>query len=81
MNRFSSDVDVLDLRIPAQMSDALFCLANTAAVLVTISCSTPEIIAFFIPIIVAGGFLQVRTIVLNKGPANILPNVFFSKYF
>ncbi len=80
MNRFSSDVDVLDLRIPAQMSDALFCLANTAAVLVTISCSTPEIIAFFIPIIVAGGFLQVRTI-RNKGQANNLSNVFFSKYF
>ncbi len=59
MNRFSSDIDVLDLRIPMEMGDALFCLSNTLAVLVTIAVSTPAIIVFFVPIVIAGGFLQI----------------------
>ncbi len=59
LNRFSSDIDVLDLRIPMEMGDALFCLANTLAVIVTIAANVPAITAFFIPIIGAGAILQV----------------------
>ena len=41
------------------MGDALFCVANTLSVLLVIAYNTPAILVFFVPIVVAGCYLQV----------------------
>ncbi|XP_063235805.1 multidrug resistance-associated protein 1-like isoform X3 [Bacillus rossius redtenbacheri] len=50
LNRFSQDVDVLDVVIPEQLNDLLYCVFEVAATLLVISYSTPIFIAVIIPV-------------------------------
>ena len=59
MYLFSGDVKTLDEEIPYELSDFLFCLMETLAVLVIISYSTPYFALVLIPLAVAYGFIQV----------------------
>ena len=50
INRFSSDIDTMEMMIPTQMSDFVWCLCEIVATLIIIGYATPLFIAAMIPI-------------------------------
>ena len=58
INRFSADIDKIDLTIPFIFSDFLWCACEVVAVLVIISYSTPEFLYVIIPLFVLYFFVQ-----------------------
>ena len=50
LNRFSSDVDVLDGNIPNGMNDCVWCTFDVMAILIVITSATPMFITVLIPI-------------------------------
>ncbi|KAL7286833.1 hypothetical protein TKK_0018975 [Trichogramma kaykai] len=58
ISRFSKDVDVLDVSLPQQISDTIYCTFEVIATLVVISYSTPIFIAVILPIGLIYYFIQ-----------------------
>ena len=58
LNRFSGDINTLDEEIPYELSDFLFCLMETLAVVVIICYSTPYFVIALIPLTVAYILIQ-----------------------
>ncbi len=59
LNRFSSDLDILDNKMPATLLETLWCLNSVLSSLFIIAYQVPYIIIFFVPIFAAGVMLQV----------------------
>ncbi|XP_077285788.1 multidrug resistance-associated protein 1-like [Arctopsyche grandis] len=58
LSRFSKDVDVLDVTLPWNVSECIFCIFQVIGTLAVISLSTPIFITVIIPISVAYYFIQ-----------------------
>ena len=58
LNRFTSDIDVVDKKIPFEVSDALYCSINFISVCITVSVIIPYIMIAMLPIIAMYLFLQ-----------------------
>ena len=59
VNRFSKDVDMIDIVIPQTITTFAACLLSVAGTVIVISCSTPLILVLFVPLTVFYYVLQV----------------------
>ena len=50
LNRFSSDIDILDSNIPNEINDCLWCFFDVMAIIVVITSATPMFITVLVPI-------------------------------
>ena len=60
INRFTSDLEVIDRKIPMEMADVIWCCANIISVCITISVIVPFILIALLPIFVCFIGLQVK---------------------
>ena len=60
INRFTSDLEVIDRKIPMEMADVIWCCANIISVFVTISTIVPFILIALLPICICFIGLQVN---------------------
>ena len=58
LNRFTSDIEVVDRKIPFEMADMIYCTMNFIAVCITISAIVPYILIALVPIGVGYILLQ-----------------------
>jgi ATP-binding cassette subfamily C (CFTR/MRP) protein 1 len=58
VNRFSSDIDTIDLTIPFQISDFLWCACEVISVIIVISYSTPKFLYVIVPLFIVYLFIQ-----------------------
>ena len=58
MNRFSSDIDLMDVQIPFGIADTIGCLMEVVATLIVISTATPMFLTAVIPIILVFLIIQ-----------------------
>ena len=72
INRFTSDLDVIDRKIPMEMADVIWCCANIISVCITISVIVPFILIPLIPIFCCFIALQV---------IRLLPHRFIISFF
>ena len=66
INRFTSDLDVIDRKIPPELADVIWCCANIISVCITISVIVPFILIPLIPIFLCFIGLQVIRNILKK---------------
>lgn len=59
VNRFSKDLDTLDVMVPMLVGMFLNCLFQTASTLLVISISTPMFLAVIVPLLIFYYFVQV----------------------
>lgn len=59
MNRFSKDIDIIDVNLPSFSQKFLLSLAPVFSIIIVILYSLPVFIAFFIPVAVIFCLLQV----------------------
>ena len=58
VNRFSADIDKIDLTIPFMISDFLWCLCEVIGILIIITYSTPSFCYVIIPLFIVYFFIQ-----------------------
>ena len=58
LNRFTSDIEVIDRKIPFEVADMIYCTTNFVAVCITISAIVPYILIALVPILVGYILLQ-----------------------
>ena len=58
INRFSSDIDLMDMQIPFQISDFIWCSMEVIATLIVISTATPIFLTAVVPIILVFLIIQ-----------------------
>ena len=66
INRFTSDLDIIDRKIPPELADVIWCCANIISVCITISVIVPFILIPLIPIFGCFIGLQVIRKILRK---------------
>ena len=66
INRFSSDIDLMDMMIPFQISDFVWCLTEVVATLIVISLAVPIFLSAIIPIILIFVVIQQLYIVTSR---------------
>ena len=66
INRFSSDIDLMDMMIPFQISDFVWCLTEVVATLIVISLAVPIFLSAVIPIILVFVVIQQLYIVTSR---------------
>ena len=59
LNRFTSDIEVVDKRIPFELADVLYCSVNFISVCITVSVIIPHILIAMVPVIGGYIFLQI----------------------
>ena len=59
VNRFSSDMELIDSKIPNRLTDVIWCGVSVFFKLIVISYNAPFILIFLFPITICLGFLQV----------------------
>ena len=59
LNRFSSDMDMIDLTMPFRIGDLLECLATTIAILGLVAWNAPAILILLAPLAVLCVFIQI----------------------
>ena len=60
VNRFSKDMDSIDVKIPDLWSDFLYCLFDTLSIFVVIAYSTPYFLTMTVPFCLLYLFVQVN---------------------
>ena len=66
INRFSSDVDLMDKMIPFQITDFVWCLMDVVATLIVISSALPIFLSSIIPIVLVFAIIQRLYIVTSR---------------
>ena len=66
INRFSSDIDLMDMQIPFQISDFIWCSMEVIATLIVISTATPIFLTAVVPIILVFLIIQRLYIVTSR---------------
>ena len=59
LNRFTSDIEVVDRKIPFEMADVIYCSANFLSVCITVSIIVPFILVPLVPIMAGSVVLQI----------------------
>ena len=59
LNRFTSDIEVVDKKIPFELADVLYCTINFVSVCITVSVIIPHILIAMVPVIAGYIFLQI----------------------
>lgn len=59
MNRFSKDVDSVDIKVPEMFKNWFLCLLNVFAAILVVSMGTPMVIAVLVPLSVLYYFFMV----------------------
>ena len=66
INRFSKDMNSIELLVPMSIKDVLFCLSDAISTVVVIAISTPFSLVVLAPISLLYFILQVRNLKKNK---------------
>ena len=66
INRFSSDIDLMDKMIPFQITDFVWCLMDVVATLIVISSALPIFLSSIIPIVLVFAIIQRLYIVTSR---------------
>ena len=66
INRFSNDVDIMDMKIPSQIFDFLWCMMEALATIVIISIATPSFLIVVVPILILFCFIQRFYVVTSR---------------
>ena len=74
LNRFSSDIDTVDQSIPFEIDDFMNCMAETVAILVIISYSTPLFTTVILPLAVLYLLIQ-KYLAETSGQDLKVPNI------